>query len=96
MWAKTGGLIVGDIGNGYFHATFDSQLDHDRTLYGGPRKIEDHYIVSEPWRLNFDLDFDNINRSTIWVCLPCLPLAYFDEDILLDIGNKIARAEKID
>ncbi|CAL1359482.1 unnamed protein product [Linum trigynum] len=92
MWAKTGGMKVGDIGNGYFQASFDSQLDHDRALYGGPWTIEDHYIVAEPWRL----DFDTINRTVVWVRLPRLPLAYFDEDILTDIWNMLGRVEKID
>ncbi|CAL1413594.1 unnamed protein product [Linum trigynum] len=96
MWAKTGGIKVGDIGNGYFQATFDSQLDHDRALYGGPWTIEDHYIAAEPWRLDFDPDFDTINRAAVWVRLPRLPLAYFDEEILYDIGDKIGRVEKID
>ncbi|CAL1405684.1 unnamed protein product [Linum trigynum] len=36
MWAKTGQVKVGDIGNVYCQAIFDTQLDHDRALYGGP------------------------------------------------------------
>ncbi|CAL1356744.1 unnamed protein product [Linum trigynum] len=78
MWAKTGGVKIGDIGNGYFQAIFDSQLDYSRALYGGPWTVDDHYIVSEPWRLDFDPDYDVINRKTVWVRLPRLPLAYFD------------------
>ncbi|CAL1366078.1 unnamed protein product [Linum trigynum] len=95
MWAKTGGVKIGDIGNGYFQAIFDSQLDHDRALYGGPWTIDDHYIASEPWRIDFDPDFDSINRASVWVRLPRLPLAYFDEEILSDIGDKLGRVEKI-
>ncbi|CAL1369855.1 unnamed protein product [Linum trigynum] len=96
MWDKTGGMKVGDIGNGYFQATFDSQIDHDRALYGGPWTTEDHYIAAEPWRLDFDPDFDTIDKTSVWVRLSRLPLAYFDEEIFLDIGNKLGRVEKID
>ncbi|CAL1356128.1 unnamed protein product [Linum trigynum] len=96
MWAKTGGIKIGDIGNGYYQAIFDSQLDHDRALYGGPWTVEDHYIVAEPWRLDFDPDYDTIDRTSVWVRLPRLPLAYFDEEILYSIGEKLGRVEKID
>ncbi|CAL1369383.1 unnamed protein product [Linum trigynum] len=96
MWAKTGGVKVGDIGNGYCQVVFDSQLDHVRALYGGPWTIDDHYIVSEPWRLDFDPDYDSINHISAWVRLPRLPLAYFDEEILVDIGNRLGKVHKID
>ncbi|CAL1397560.1 unnamed protein product [Linum trigynum] len=96
MWARTGGVRIGDIGKGFFQASFDSQLDHDRALYGGPWTIDDHYIAAEPWRLDFDPDFDTITRASVWVRLPRLPLAYFDEEILQDIGDRIGRVEKID
>ncbi|CAL1352699.1 unnamed protein product [Linum trigynum] len=65
-------------------------------VLGGPWTINDHYIVSEPWRLDFDPDFDVINKTAVWVRLPHLPLAYFDEEILMDIGSKLGRVEKID
>ncbi|CAL1407589.1 unnamed protein product [Linum trigynum] len=96
MLAKTGGIRVGDIDNGYFQATFDSQLDHDQALYGGPWTIEEHYIAAEPWRIDFHPNFDTIDRALVCVRLPRLPLAYFDEEILKDIGDKLGRVEKID
>ncbi|CAL1407999.1 unnamed protein product [Linum trigynum] len=95
MWARTGGIKIGDIGNGCLQATFDSQLDHYCALYGGPWTIEDHYIALEPWRIDFDPDFDSISHA-VWVRLPRLPLAYFDEEIMYDIGDKLGRVEKID
>ncbi|CAL1392335.1 unnamed protein product [Linum trigynum] len=96
MWARTGGVRIGDIGNGFFQASFDSQLDHDRALYGGPWTIDDHYIAAEQWRLDFDPDFDTITKASVWVRLLRLPLAYFDEEILQGIGDRIGRVEKID
>ncbi|CAL1398437.1 unnamed protein product [Linum trigynum] len=39
MWAKTGGVKMGDIGKKYFQAMFDSQLDYNRALYGGRGRL---------------------------------------------------------
>ncbi|CAL1372693.1 unnamed protein product [Linum trigynum] len=96
MWAKTGTVKIGDIGNGYYQAIFGSQLDYDRALYGGPWTVDDQYIASEPWRLDFDPDYDVINKTMVWVCLPRLPMAYFDEEILESIGSRLGRVVKID
>ncbi|CAL1355185.1 unnamed protein product [Linum trigynum] len=41
------------------------------------------------------IDFDSISHAMVWVWLPRLPLAYFDEEIRYDIGDRLGRVEKI-
>ncbi|CAN1178493.1 hypothetical protein LINPERHAP2_LOCUS33702 [Linum perenne] len=96
MWAKKGGVLVSDVGFGFYVVNFETIADYERALFGGPWMINDHYVVIQEWRPYFRPEETLVTTLRVWVRLPGIPFEYFDETILKLIGDRIGRTVRID
>lgn len=85
-----------DIGQGYFVALFFTQADYLKVLEGGPWMVMGHYLLVQKWRSNFVPSPEMINSTLIWIRLPRIPMKQFYEEALLDMGNVIGRAVRVE
>ncbi|XVE91332.1 hypothetical protein REPUB_Repub01dG0001000 [Reevesia pubescens] len=85
-----------DLGHGFYVVKFERMEDRFRVLTKGPWKIMDHYLTVQLWRPHFRPSAASIRSTTVWVHLPELPLEYFSEDVLLEIGKLIGKPLKVD
>ncbi|CAN1170968.1 hypothetical protein LINPERHAP2_LOCUS29291 [Linum perenne] len=58
--------------------------------------VNDHYIVAEEWRPNFEPGYSQVNNLRVWIRLPNLPVENFDPEILTLIGDKVGRTIRVD
>lgn len=58
--------------------------------------IGDHYLSVRTWRPDFDSFSDVLTSLTVWVRFPCLPIEYYDANLLLRIGSKLRKPIKVD
>ncbi|CAN1140684.1 hypothetical protein LINPERHAP2_LOCUS12009, partial [Linum perenne] len=96
IWAKKGRVQVSDVGWGYYVVKFETISDFDRTMFGGPWMVGDHYVVINEWRPYFQPEDSPISTLRVWVRLPGLPLEYFDATILKIIGDMIGKMVRLD
>ncbi|CAN1138290.1 Uncharacterized protein At4g02000 [Linum perenne] len=96
MWARKGRVLIWDIGFGHYVARFEDNSDYLRAVLEGPWLVGDHYVLSEEWRLNFEPGFSQVNSIRVWIRLPGIPIEYFDDGILRNIGNRIGTTVRVD
>lgn len=96
MWRPENPMELIDLDQDYYLARFEAQRDYDFARFEGPWMIFDHYLIVQEWMLNFNPRSNKTEKILAWVRFPALPIEYFDEDILLRVGNSIGRAIKVD
>ena len=62
-----------------FLAKFASVEDYEYALFGGPWLVLDQ----RKWCPNFDPEQTIIERTPVWVRIPCLPIEYYDKAFLM-------------
>ncbi|KAK4284428.1 hypothetical protein QN277_001261 [Acacia crassicarpa] len=65
-------------------------------LTSGPWVINDAYLNVARWRLEFNPKNATVDFVVAWVRFPDLPAPLFDKKFLLNLGNVIGRAIKLD
>ncbi|KAI9114964.1 hypothetical protein K1719_013977 [Acacia pycnantha] len=70
--------------------------DYMEALTGGPWVINDAYLNVSRWRPDFNPKNERIASVVAWVRLPNLPAPLFDKKFLLNLGNVIGKAIKLD
>ncbi|EOY22292.1 Uncharacterized protein TCM_014510 [Theobroma cacao] len=96
MWALLGDFQAVDLENGLYCFRFDNKSDYLQVLTDGPWIIADHYLTVRRWCLGFRSDEASVESVATWVCLPGMPLEYYDREILDKIGDRIGKSVKID
>ncbi|KAI9112910.1 hypothetical protein K1719_016024 [Acacia pycnantha] len=74
-----------------------SQQDREYAFQEGPWMIEDHYLIVQRWRPNFNpwkADFQCVIAA--WVRLPDVPFEFYNVESLRRIGNMIGKMIKVD
>lgn len=89
-------MEVMDIDNEYFMVKFDHSDDRERALCGGPWMLFDHYIGVRRWSPNFHSSDAKIDRTLVWIRLPRLNLAFYDEQVLLRLASTVGIPIKVD
>ncbi|KAK8564731.1 hypothetical protein V6N12_058314 [Hibiscus sabdariffa] len=84
-----------DIENDYFLASFWSRLDYDKAIIGGPWVIFGHYLVVEPWTVDFSSQ-PYPSRVMAWIRLSGLPITLYQRSIITVIGECIGSVIKLD
>ncbi|KAA8520632.1 hypothetical protein F0562_014888 [Nyssa sinensis] len=92
----TGDFEAIDLGNGYFLFKFDNMEDCVHVFTGAPWVIMDHYLTVRRWQPNFQPSAAQVLETAVWVRLPELPIEYYDEKILVEIGKCIGKPIIID
>ncbi|KAI9120350.1 hypothetical protein K1719_007383 [Acacia pycnantha] len=65
-------------------------------LIGGPWVIADAYLNVSRWRPDFNPKNEKIDSVVAWVRLPDLPAPLFDKKFLLNLGNSLGKAIRLD
>ncbi|KAI9127860.1 hypothetical protein K1719_000853 [Acacia pycnantha] len=74
-----------------------SKEDRDYAYYEGPWMINDHYLLVQRWRPNFNPGRADCQRKVaVWIRIPDLPLEFCTVESLEIIGNMIGKIIKID
>lgn len=85
------------LSNEYYIVSFSSKEDRDYAYYEGPWMIDDHYLLVQRWRPNFNpWRADRQRRIAVWVRIPNLPMELCTVKSLGLIGNMIGKMIKID
>ncbi|KAI9126019.1 hypothetical protein K1719_003437 [Acacia pycnantha] len=97
MWRPRQPLKVVPLSHEYYIVSFSSMEDRDYALYEGPWMIDDHYLLVQRWRPNFNPQkVDCQRRIAVWVRIPDLPMEFCTVEALGIIGNMIGKMIKID
>lgn len=77
--------------SGWLIFKFDSQVDRDSVLNGGP-----YYIYGRPLLLKimptfFEFDDEEIRKLPVWIKLPCLPIECWTTRALSKICSRVGR-----
>jgi len=96
LWNLQGDYEVVDLEESHFLFKFMMKEDYHNVLIGGPWIINNHYLIVRKWVPNFNPLESNRVTTALWVRLPRLPIEWFDEKALFQIGSKLGRPIKID
>ncbi|KAI9107594.1 hypothetical protein K1719_021631 [Acacia pycnantha] len=97
MWKPQQPLKVIPLSNEYYVVSFSSKEDRDYAYHEGPWMIDDHYLIVQRWRPNFNpWKADCQRRIAVWVRIPDLPMEFCTVESLGIIGNMIGKIIKID
>ncbi|KAI9095428.1 hypothetical protein K1719_026462 [Acacia pycnantha] len=91
MWKPRQPLKVVPLNNDYYIVSFSSMEDRDYGLYEGPWMIDDHYLLVQRWRPNF-----NPWKADQQGMIPDLPMEFCTVESLGITGNMIGKMIKID
>ena len=84
------------LGHDFFLIKFSQMEDHSRVLKNGPWFMSGHYLSIRRWEPNFIPSSANLSAVAVWIRLPELPIEYYEESILWDIGRAIGLFLKVD
>ncbi|KAI9072961.1 hypothetical protein K1719_045090 [Acacia pycnantha] len=96
IWERKGSIDVFDLQNDFYLVKFQRSEDYMEALTGGPWVINDAYLNVSRWRPDFNPKNERIASVVAWVRLPDLPAPLFDKKFLLNLGNVIGKAIKLD
>ncbi|XP_028770189.1 uncharacterized protein LOC114727667 [Neltuma alba] len=97
MWKPKEPMKVTPLSNGYYIVSFTSREDKDYAFQEGPWMIEDHYLIVQRWRPNFNPWKVDVQRKiAAWVRIPDLPMEFYNVESLGIIGNMIGKTIKVD
>lgn len=97
MWKPQKPLKIMPLSNDYYVVSFSERADRDYAFQEGPWMINDHYLLVQKWRPNFNpWKADTQRRIAAWVRIPDLPIEFYSVEALGLIGNMIGKTIKID
>ncbi|KAI9107610.1 hypothetical protein K1719_021273 [Acacia pycnantha] len=97
MWKPQQPLKVVPLSNDYYIVSFSNKEDRDYAFSEGPWMIDDHYLLVQRWRPNFNpWRADRQRKIAVWVRIPDLPMEFCTVESLGLIGNMIGKIVKID
>ena len=75
---------------------FSEEADYDKVLKGGPWFVGEHFLAIRQWEPYFKASKASFNSVAVWVRLPELPIEFYDNSVLLEIGKAIGPVLRID
>lgn len=96
LWANGGKLDIIDLDDGFYIVRFFSKIQYLLALNNGPWMVQGHYIAVKKWRPHFSTKHEEIASTLAWVRIPKLPVEYFDEHVLMKLGNLLGKAVRVD
>ncbi|KAI9089145.1 hypothetical protein K1719_029424 [Acacia pycnantha] len=89
-------IDIFDLENDFFLVNFQHLDDYMGALIGGPWVIADAYLSVSRWKPEFNPKSERIESLVAWVRFPELPTPLFDKKFLLNLGNAIGKAIRLD
>ncbi|KAI9127053.1 hypothetical protein K1719_001612 [Acacia pycnantha] len=96
IWERKGQIDIFDLENDFYLVSFQHLDDYMEALTGGPWVILDAYLNVARWRPDFCPKNAQIESVVAWVRLPDFPTPLFNKKFLLNLGNAIGKAIKLD
>ncbi|KAI9075964.1 hypothetical protein K1719_042086 [Acacia pycnantha] len=96
IWERKGNIDIFDLENDFYLVSFQHSDDYMEALTGGPWVINDAYLNVARWCPEFSPKSERIESVVAWVRFPDLPAPLFDKKFLLNLGNVIGKAIKLD
>ncbi|XP_056698681.1 uncharacterized protein [Spinacia oleracea] len=96
MWRIKGTLEIIDVGKGVFYFRFSTEEDYEKTLFGGPWFILDHYLMLTTWKPNFRPSLHNFDKIMVWARFSELPVEYYDKEALFCIAGLAGKPIRVD
>ncbi|KAI9124209.1 hypothetical protein K1719_005509 [Acacia pycnantha] len=96
MWKPQQLLKVVPLSNEYYIVSFSSEEDRDYAYYEGPWMIDNHYLLAQWGRPNFNPWKVNCQRKVaVWVRILVLSMEFCMVESLGMIGNMIRKIIKL-
>ena len=96
LWRLVGKMDCIVLGHDFFLVRFTLNEDHSRVLKNGPWFVRGHYLSIRRWEPNFKPLSANLLAIVVWIRLSKLPIEYYEESVLRDIGKAIGPVLKVD
>ncbi|KAI9124767.1 hypothetical protein K1719_004094 [Acacia pycnantha] len=96
IWERKGHIDIFDLENDFYLVNFQHTDDYMEALTGGPWVINDAYLNVARWKPEFSPKKAQVESVVAWVRFPDLPAPLFDKKFLLNLGNVIGKAIKLD
>ncbi|KAI9119913.1 hypothetical protein K1719_009302 [Acacia pycnantha] len=97
MWRPKNPLKLIPLSNGYYIVSFSNKEDKEYAFQEGPWMIEDHYLIVQRWRPNFNpWNADLQCNIAAWIRLPDVPFEFYNVESLRRIGNMVGKMIKLD
>ncbi|KAI9108079.1 hypothetical protein K1719_020952 [Acacia pycnantha] len=97
MWRPRDPLKLIPLNNGYYIVSFSNKEDKEYAFQEGPWMIEDHYLIVQRWRPNFNpWKADLKCNIAAWIRLPDVPFEFYNVESLRRIGNMVGKMIKVD
>ncbi|KAI9103629.1 hypothetical protein K1719_023252 [Acacia pycnantha] len=96
LWERKGNIDVFDLENDFYLVNFQNMEDYMDALTGGPWVIMDAYLNVARWRPEFCPKNARIESVVAWVRFPDLLAPLFNKKFLLNLGNAIGKAIRLD
>ncbi|KAI9080992.1 hypothetical protein K1719_036972 [Acacia pycnantha] len=94
IWERKGQIDIFDLENDFYLVNFQKMDDYMEAL--GTLGYSDAYLSVARWKHEFDPTHEKIVSVVAWVRLPDLPAPLFDKKFLLNLGNSIGKAIRLD
>ncbi|XP_026459989.1 uncharacterized protein LOC113360734 [Papaver somniferum] len=95
QWSLKGSLQFIPLGKGFFIIKLDNEADRS-LIWKGLWMVESQTLKVRAWEPNFNPDNQKTSSSFMWITFPGLSIEYWKERILLQMGSKFGRANKVD
>ncbi|KAF7833960.1 reverse transcriptase [Senna tora] len=90
IWKLKAEPSISSIGSGFFLIFFRFVEDRWKALLHGPCVVDGHFVSITLWRPRFNPALHEKDISSpIWIKLECLPVEFYNRDILIKIGNSL-------
>ncbi|XP_019162016.1 PREDICTED: uncharacterized protein LOC109158584 [Ipomoea nil] len=96
LWNTEGRFQLIDLGFNWYVVRFDRPKDCLNVLVDGPYKVLNHYVVPQRWTPRFKPAKATIEKMTVWVRLPELPVELFRDDTIRQILKQVGTPIKLD
>ena len=80
---------------GFFTIIFFNEEDRTKIFENSPYFYNSTGLFLRPWQKRFDPNKENLMISLVWIRMYSLPMEYWKEEILMDIGNTLANFIKV-
>jgi len=93
---KPKGQVTLQLGpKGFFTAIFNCVEDKSRIFEGGPYFFNSSGLYLTEWKPRFNPDKEDFSWAPVWIRMYSLPVEYWKEETLADIGNKLGTFIKV-
>lgn len=96
LWNLYHGYELLDLEKGFFLVHFYSKAGYHHVLENGLWIVLGHYLTISKLRPNFKPSVEPITSPFVWICLPEMPVEFFNKDVLTRIENMLGKSMKID